>query len=75
LSSKAVKASAQAHPLHIILHRNVDRARYRYLQMTKTEIVEHLLTVEQAYAELVEQQARLQFAWLEKEQEREAMRP
>jgi hypothetical protein len=36
--------------------------------MTKPEIVERLLQVEQAYAELAEQQARLQFAWLEKEE-------
>ena len=66
-TGKVAKASAQAHPLRIHLHRDVDRARYRYLQMTKPEIVERLLTVEQAYAELVEQQARLQFELLEVE--------
>jgi hypothetical protein len=51
--------------LHIDPHRDVDRVRYRYLQMMKSEIVERLLIVEQAYAELAEQQARLQFEWLE----------
>lgn len=64
-----MRASAQAHPLRIDTQRDVDRARYRYLQMTKPEIVEHLLQVEQAYAELSEQQARLQFAWAEREQQ------
>ncbi len=72
---QSTKASTQAHPLRIDPHRDLNRARYRYLQMTKREVVERLLTVEQAYAELVEQQARLQFAWLEKEQESEAMKP
>jgi predicted nucleic acid-binding Zn-ribbon protein len=58
-----VTASA-AQPLRIDPHRDVDRARYRYLQMTKPEIVERLLTVEQAYAELAEQEAHLQFELL-----------
>ncbi len=68
-ASKSAKTSAQAHPLRIDPQRDVERARYRYLQMTKPEIVERLLTVEQAYAELAEQQARLQFAWVELEQQ------
>ncbi len=67
-AGKAAKLSVQAHPLRIDPHRDVDRARYRYLQMTKLEIVERLLQVEHAYAELAEQQVRLQFAWLEKEE-------
>jgi hypothetical protein len=58
---------AKAVPLRIAAHRDVDRARYRYLQMTKPEVVERLLTVEQAYGELVEQQARLQFEMLARE--------
>jgi hypothetical protein len=66
-ASKSMKAAAQAHPLRIDPHRDIDRARYRYLQMTKPEIVERLLIVEQAYAELAEQQAKLQFAWVELE--------
>jgi hypothetical protein len=71
-TGKAAKALAQAQPLRIDPQRNADRARYRYLQMTKPEIVERLLQVEQAYAELAEQQARLQFAWAEREQQIEA---
>jgi len=67
-AGKAAKISVQAHPLRVDPHRDVDRARYRYLQMTKPEIVERLLQVEHAYAELADQQARLQFAWLEKEE-------
>ena len=58
-----------AQSLRIDPHRDVDWARYRYLQMTKPEIVERLLTVEQAYAEQAEQQARLQFEWLELQQQ------
>lgn len=64
-TGKAAKTSAQAHPLRVDLHRDADRARYRSLQMTRPEIVERLLQVEHAYAELAEQQARLQFEWLE----------
>ncbi len=71
-TGKAARASAQAHPLRLDPQRDVERARYRYLQMTKPEIVERLLQVEQAYAELCEQQARLQFAWAEREQHIEA---
>jgi hypothetical protein len=71
-TGKAARTSAQAHPLRIDPRRDVDRVRYRYLQMTKPEVVERLLTVEQAYAELAEQQAKLQFAWAEREQHIEA---
>jgi hypothetical protein len=71
-TGKSAKASVQAHPLRIDPQRDVERVRYRYLQMTKPEIVERLLQVEQAYAELSEQQARLQFAWAEREQQIEA---
>ncbi len=58
-----------AQPMRLDPHRDRDRARYRYLQMTKVEIIERLLQVEQAYAELAEQQARLQFAWAEGERQ------
>lgn len=51
--------------LRIDSQRNVERTRYRYMQMTKPQIIERLLMVEQAYAELEQQQARLQFEWLE----------
>jgi hypothetical protein len=60
--------ASTAQPLRVDPHRDVGRTRYRYLQMTKPEIVERLLTVEQAYAELAEQQARLQFELLEVQQ-------
>jgi len=51
--------------LRIDSNRNVERTRYRYMQLTKPQIIERLLMVEQAYAELEQQQARLQFEWLE----------
>lgn len=70
-TGKSAKASVQAHPLRIDPQRDVERVRYRYLQMTKPEIVARLLQVEQAYAELSEQQAGLQFAWAEREQQME----
>jgi len=57
-------------PLRIDPNRDVDRARYRYLQMTKPEIVEHLLIVEQAYAEVHQQLAQLQFQLMELEHQR-----
>ncbi len=66
---KGKTSPAVAQPLRIDPYRNVDRVRYRYLQMTKSELVERLLTVEQAYAELGEQQAQLQFAWAEMERQ------
>ena len=52
--------------LHIDPNRDVDRVRYRYLQMTKPEIVKHLLMVEQAYAEVHQQLAQLQFQLIER---------
>ena len=48
--------------------RNVARVRYRYLQLTKPEIVERLLIVEQAYAESQQQMAKLQFELLDMQQ-------
>lgn len=62
------KTSApQPQPLRLDPNRDVDRARYRYLQLTKAEIVERLLTVEQAYAEVHQQLAQLQFHLVELE--------
>ena len=63
--------ASAAQPLRIDPTRDVDRARYRYLQMTKPEIVERLLTVEQAYAEVAEQLAHLQFELLESQHQQE----
>lgn len=57
-------------PLRIDPNRNVDRARRRYLQLTKAEIVDRLLTVEQAYADLHLQLSQLQFQLLEQEHQR-----
>jgi hypothetical protein len=64
---KPAKQSAQ--PLRIDPNRDVERVRYRYLQMTKPEIVERLLTVEQAYADLHQQLAHLQFQHFEQVQQ------
>jgi hypothetical protein len=58
-------------PLRIDPNRDVERVRYRYLQMTKPEIVERLLTFEQAYADLHQELAHLQFQLFEGEQQRE----
>jgi hypothetical protein len=55
----------QGHQLRIDPNRKVERVRYRYLQMTKAELVERLLTVEQEYAQVVQQLARLQFQLIE----------
>src|SRR5260221_14754417 len=41
-TGKTAKASMQTHPLRIDPHRDTKRARSRYLQMTKPEIVERL---------------------------------
>jgi hypothetical protein len=57
-------------PLRIDPNRNVDRARLRYLHMTKAEIVERLLTVEQAYADIHLQLSQLQFHLLEQEHQK-----
>jgi hypothetical protein len=63
-------AAPTAQSLRIDLKRDVDRARYRYLHMTKAELVERLLTVEQAYAEVHQQLAQLQFQLLEQEHQK-----
>jgi hypothetical protein len=51
-------------PDRIAAERDMDQARRRYLQTTKAELVERLLEVEQAYAHLQQQLARLQFELL-----------
>jgi hypothetical protein len=65
---RRMSSAPDPQPLRIDPNRNVDRARLRYLQMTKAEIVERLLTVEQAYADLHLQLSQLQFQLLEQEQ-------
>jgi hypothetical protein len=72
---KGKSVSVKAVPVRIDPHRDRDRVRYRYLQMTKLEVVERLLTVEQAYAELAEQQATLQFLWAEREEQARVQQP
>jgi hypothetical protein len=49
-------------------HRDLGQARRRYLRERKTDIVERLLSVEQAYIESQQQLAQLQFALLEQQQ-------
>lgn len=60
-NKQLVEGSISSKPLHIDPERDVKRARYRYMQQTKQDIVERLLLVEQYYAENQEQLARLQF--------------
>lgn len=68
---KGTSSAPAAQPLRIDPQRDVERVRYRYLQMTKAEIVERLLMVEQAYAQSHQQLAQLQFQLIEGEQQRE----
>lgn len=49
--------------------RDLNQVRRRYLQERKSDLVERLLTVEQAYIDSQQQLARLQFELLEKQQE------
>ncbi len=43
--------SSPSHPDHIKLDRDLLRVRERYLRMSKVELVERLLSIEQAYAQ------------------------
>ena len=52
-------------PLRIDPSRDVNRVRRRYLQQNKAELVERLLTVEQAYAQTQQQLTILQFELIE----------
>ncbi len=63
----------QAHSTRIDPDRNVDRARRRYMQASKADLVERLLEVEQEYAQTQQQLARLQFALLEAQQAKAAV--
>jgi hypothetical protein len=49
--------------------RDLNQVRRRYLRERKPDLVERLLTVEQAYIDSQQQLARLQFELLEKQQE------
>jgi hypothetical protein len=68
---KRTSAALAAQPLRIDPQRDVERVRYRYIQMTKAEIVERLLMIEQAYAEAHQQLAQLQFQLIECEEQQE----
>jgi len=57
-----------AQPLRIDPKRDRKRVRYRYLQMTKADLVERLLSVEQAYADVHQQLVQLQFQLIEQEE-------
>ncbi len=65
-----------AQPLRIDPKRDRERVRYRYLQMTKADLVERLLSVEQAYADVQQQLVQLQFQLieLEEKEQRQALR-
>ena len=65
-----------AQPLRIDPKRDRERVRYRYLQMTKADLVERLLSVEQAYADVHQQLVQLQFQLieLEEKEQRQALR-
>lgn len=67
-TKKQERKVSEAPPLRIDSNRDVDRVRYRYLQLTKAEMVERLLIVEQAYADVHQQLAHLQFQWLEQQE-------
>jgi hypothetical protein len=60
--------------LRIDPHRDVAHVRRRYLHMTKADLVERLLVVEQTYAESQRHLARLQFELAEQQRENEAMK-
>src|SRR5262249_7718731 len=49
--------------------RDLDQVRRRYLRERKPDLVERLLTVEQAYIDTQQRLAQLQFELLEKQQE------
>ncbi len=67
-TKKQERKISKAQPLRIDPSRDLDRVRHRYLQLTKTEIVERLLIVEQAYADVHQQLSHLQFQLLEQQE-------
>lgn len=65
------RVTTNTKPLRIDPDRDVNRVRRRYLQQYKTELVERLLTVEQAYAQTQQQLTILQFELIEIQQKLE----
>ncbi len=62
------KVHVSAQPSRIDPDRDIQRARQRYLQQTKDNLVERLIAVEQEYAACQQQLARLQFEVLDLQQ-------
>ena len=65
VTRKGKVALQRTHPPRIDPSRDVERVRYRYLQMRKADLVERLLIIEQEYAEIQQQLAQLQFQFVE----------
>ncbi len=59
------KGRQPAQPPRIDPDRDVNRTRQRYLKQSRADLVERLLSVEQAYAQLQLQLAHLQFEMIE----------
>jgi hypothetical protein len=66
---RSKRVSAQ--PSRIDADRDVDRVRQRYLLQPKADLVERLISVEQAYAACQQQLASLQFELLDLQQQLE----
>jgi hypothetical protein len=68
-SSRSSSGSMTTSRLPTDPQRDLSLVRRRYLRERKSDLVERLLTVEQAYIDSQQQLARLQFELLEKQQE------
>jgi hypothetical protein len=67
--TRSPRRSASArYSLPTALHRDLQQVRRRYLRESKHDLVERLVTVEQAYLESQQQLAHLQFEILEQQQ-------
>lgn len=64
----ARQSATVAHRLPVDSHRDLRQVRRRYLRESKADLVERLLSVEQAYLESQQQLARLQFELLDQQQ-------
>ena len=65
------KGHRPAQPPRIDLDRDVNRVRQRYLKRSRADLVDRLLSVEQAYAQLHLQLARFQFEMIELQMKQE----
>jgi hypothetical protein len=66
---RPTRPPSEAQPPRVDPTRDVDRVRRRYRLLSKADLVERLLTVEQAYAEAHQQLAALQFELAEARRE------